>query len=126
MIYKVMSMPPAQLSAMLYPRAYQITDLPQVLSSLEQGTEANWGHVDPTSNLLVKPEAVCLKLTKALQSEVLLIDDAEYLTVLVGSQSTGTEFMNEVFGVDSAALLKRTHALPAFTPVEENQSAQLL
>jgi hypothetical protein len=80
-----MAMPSARLSAMLYPRAYQITDLPKMSVFLDQGIETAWGHVDPTSNQMVKPLAIPCRMTKALQAEVLLIDDAEYLTILVGN-----------------------------------------
>ena len=90
-----MSLPFSQFSFVLYPRCYKVTDL------VKPEEDRDWGMTDEDSGQIVKPRAVPLKLSKQLHFEVWLIDDGEYMTILVGQQ-TGSEFLEEVFGVSTA------------------------
>jgi len=78
LLYQIIAMSFTQLSYTLYPRIMPITDL------LSQGNEIPWGYVDETSNRIVKPQIIGCKYLKQFSSEVLLIDDSQYLTVMVG------------------------------------------
>lgn len=65
---------------MLYPRVMVISDMNNM------SEDNSWGFLDETSNLIVKPQNIPCKYQKQLTSEILLIDDSEYITILVGSQ----------------------------------------
>jgi len=68
------------MAVTLYPRVYPVTDLVE-MTQLEEPT---WTYNDTTSGLMVKPSCYPCKLSKAYHQEVLLVDDSEYLTILVG------------------------------------------
>lgn len=61
----------------------------------------------------------------AFHGETLLIDDGEYLTIMVGHE-TPTEFFSEVFGVGGYGELRASGNLPAFVPAEGSEKADLL
>ena len=58
-----------------------------------------YAYVDETTELMVKPMAVPCQYVKSFFAETLLIDNGEYLTILVGHK-TKTEFLAEIFGVE--------------------------
>ena len=73
----------------------------------------------------MKPMAVPCQFIKAYTKETLLIDNGEYLTIMVGHE-TPTTFLNEVFGVDDYSTLRASENLPAFVPAEGSEKADLL
>lgn len=80
LLYKVIAAPFSQLSCMLYPRV-------MVISNMNNMSDDNfWGFLDETSHLIVKPYTISCKYQKQLTGDLLLIDDSEYITLLVGSQ----------------------------------------
>ena len=106
-LYRLVSLPMANYAYFFYPRLYRITDL-----ILE---ECDFGTVDETSGFLIKPRARQCRTKSLSLFEVYLIDNGEYLTILVGAQ-TSQEFLEEVFGVESLKQLRRSGNLPAFVP----------
>jgi hypothetical protein len=69
------------MSFLLYPRIYPLTQLPDMLKS--DDPESFYQNQD--NGYWVKPSCIpCFQTTKTCQ-EVLLIDDGEHLTILVGS-----------------------------------------
>jgi len=59
-----------------------VTGLSDVIS---QEQEMTWGYTDETSQVIVKPTFLPAKYVKQFNTELLLIEDSEYITVLVGS-----------------------------------------
>lgn len=82
MLYKFVTMGFNQMAVTLYPRIYQIHDFCENLNA----EEPLWLNYDSESGQLVKPMLYPCKLQKQFNSEIVLIDDSEYLTILVGSQ----------------------------------------
>lgn len=115
-IYRLISLSMEEFSYALYPRVYKLTDL---------GQNDSYGYVDEQTELLVKPVAQPCRFTKAFYTETLLIDNGEYLTLMVGHE-TPTEFLSEVFGVEDYGQLRASENLPAFVPAEGNETADLL
>ena len=62
---------------------------------------------------------------QAYRKETLLIDNGEFLTLLVGHE-TPSEFLNDVFGVEDYGTLRASENLPAFVPAEGSEKADLL
>jgi len=50
---------------------------------------------------LAKPSCYPSKYAKGFAEEILLIDDSEYITLLIGSQVKESLFLSEVFGVNN-------------------------
>ena len=100
---------------MLYPRVYKVTDVDD---------PKDWGHTDETSGLLVKPLAQPCKHTKLIHQECFLVDDSEYMYLVVGSQADSV-FLEQVFGVSSTTELRTVEGYQAFLPVESDAATLL-
>jgi len=78
-----------QLSYLLYPRIYDITQL---------GSEdAEFGHTDEQTGYMVKPYALPLRNGKLNTRSLYLVDNGETLTILV-NRSIKEELLLEFFG----------------------------
>jgi len=76
-IYRLISMPINNFNYFFYPRLYRITDL------LDE--ECDFGQVDEESGYIIKPRCRPCRIKSVSLFDVYLIDDAQFLTILVGS-----------------------------------------
>ena len=74
-VQAIMGMSMEQLSYWLYPRIYKITDV---------GQSETWGHTDENTQLMVKPECLPCRGSKLSHQECFIVDNGEYLTLLIG------------------------------------------
>jgi len=85
-----------QMSYQLYPHIYKVTDI---------GNVDTYGHTDESTQLIVKPELLPCRGNKLSHYEAFIIDNGEFLTLLIGSQ-TSSEFLYDIFGVSSTSELE--------------------
>ena len=64
------------MSYMLYPHIYKVTDVVE--------EEADFGHNNEQSQLMVKPLYLPCRGSKLNHNDVFIIDDGSYLTLLIG------------------------------------------
>ena len=57
-----------------------------------------------------------------MHSEIMLVDDSEYLSIIVGHQLQQNPFLLQIFGVDSAHDLKELNMMPAYVPVDSEEA----
>jgi hypothetical protein len=81
------------------------------------GTVDTYGHTDETTQLIVKPTLLPCRGNKLSHYEAFIVDNGEYLTLLIGSQIS-SEFLYDIFGVSSTGELEESGTLPGFVPVE--------
>ena len=63
--------------------------------------EQSWAYTDETSQLMVKPACVPCKYSPQFCQEVLVADDGEHITVVVGANISNSDFLLSVFGAAS-------------------------
>lgn len=90
---------------------------------MSEGFEPTWGYTDESSQLMVKPIALPCKYSPQFCQQVLVADDSEYITILVGAKLDNSELLLYVFGVESAEEMKQQQTLPAYCPAEESPEA---
>lgn len=74
-VVHLLGMSMEQMSYLLYPRIYKITDI---------GHSDTYGHTDESTQLIVKPHCLPCRGSKLSHSEAFIIDNGQYLTLLVG------------------------------------------
>jgi len=73
---------------------------------------------------MVKPHALPCRGSKLSHQDAFIIDNGQYLTLLVGSQCPEA-FVQDIFGLQSATELDELETYPAYVPVESPR-AELL
>ena len=66
---------------------------------------------------MVKPPMLPCRGSKLSHYEAFIIDNGEYLTLLIGSQ-VSEEFLYDIFGVQSTNELEESETLPGYAPIE--------
>ena len=97
-----------QFSYLIYPHIYKVTDI---------GHSETYGHTDDNTELIVKPHCLPCRGSKLSHHEAFIIDNGQFLTLLVG-QSCPSEFLMDIFGVETSGELDEMETMPAFVPVE--------
>ena len=116
-IYKIVTLPFAQLAVTLYPRVYEVTYL---VDELER-EEPDWCVPNPQNNLLIKPPCIPASFKSGLKEEVCVVDNAEYITVLVGCEVTAdSRFCEEIFGENNyqVKVMLENYPFPQYVPAE--------
>ena len=75
--------------------------------------------------MIVKPLCLPCKYSPQFCQEVLVADDGEFLTILVGSALENSDFLFSVFGASSTAELKLQQTLPQYVPAEASPEAEM-
>ena len=76
-LYRIVSMPMANMSYLFYPRLYKISD---IISE-----QCKFGEVDEDSGLIFKPPAKHLRANSLSHFESYIVDDGNQLTFFVGA-----------------------------------------
>lgn len=115
-VFQLLGMSMEQMSYLLYPRVYKVTDI---------GQSEAFAVASEETGLLKKPPCLPCRLGKLNPQDAYLFDDGQYLTVFVGQQCP-QDFLESVFGYATSGELLESQTLPAFAPVEGNETADLL
>lgn len=67
--------------------------------------------------MIVKPHCLPCRGNKLSHSEAFIIDNGQYLTLLVGKHCP-QEFLEDMFGLESASQLDELETMPAYLPAE--------
>ena len=110
-----MAMSMEQLSYQLYPHIYKVSDVAE---------SESWGHTDENTQLIVKPEMLPCRGSKLSHNDCFIVDNGEYLTVLVG-QNCPRAFLEDIFGVESPNEIEDGENWPAYVPAESEKAEHL-
>jgi hypothetical protein len=74
---------------------------------------------------MVKPLCIPCKYSPQFCQEVIIADDGEHLTVIVGANIANSDLLMSVFGASSAKEMVASERLPSYSPAEESQEAEM-
>ena len=132
-VQKLLSASIEEFHYIVYPRIYEVTDIGDEVSETDtfdlldmrvRLQDASYGYTDEATGYLVKPMVIGCRQNKLKRDQLYLIDNGEYLTLLVNNK-VPEHTMLDLFGYKDNQELAQDENLPAYVPAETDKASTL-